>query len=104
MKVITDFNAHIGAKIAAARESQGMSQAALARKLTGTGATGFHQTTVARTESGERPLRFQEAIMFASALGISLDDLADEAQMSELEVRAGLDRAISVLIRERDRL
>lgn len=104
MREITDFNAHVGARIKTARESQEITQSGLARLMGDRGAIGFHQPTIDRVEAGIRPLKFQEAIIFASVLGLSLDELADDAEMSDLEIKAGLDRAIEVLMREREAL
>jgi transcriptional regulator with XRE-family HTH domain len=56
-------------KVAQLREERGWSQAELARRLS---AIGFemHQTTVAKLESGKRPLRVAEVFALAEVFGL----------------------------------
>lgn len=56
----------------ALRNGQEMSQTALADRLRARGLT-FHQQTVAKIESGERPVRLDEAYLIAEELGASVD-------------------------------
>jgi hypothetical protein len=35
----------------------------------------FHQTAIAKTEAGQRPLRLNEAVAFACLFGVTLADL-----------------------------
>lgn len=57
------------------RGAAGLSQSELAGLLQESG-LNWYQTTVGRTENGQRPLRFSEAPYIAEALGVSLDVLA----------------------------
>lgn len=69
----------IGRNVRAAREARGISQAELARLTSEVGITGFHQTTVARIESGKRALRAAEGIALARVLETSLETLAESS-------------------------
>jgi transcriptional regulator with XRE-family HTH domain len=59
-----------------ARERAGLSQEHLAANLLVMHGVQWHQTTVRRTESGERPIRLSEAIAVAELLGVPLGELA----------------------------
>ncbi|MBA9002037.1 helix-turn-helix domain-containing protein [Thermomonospora cellulosilytica] len=56
------------------RERLGMSQTELAKRMAELDLS-WHQMTVARTESGERPLRLDEALALANIFQIPLDSL-----------------------------
>lgn len=58
----------------ALRERKGMSQAALAKAMKDRG-WPWHQTTVARIESGRQPLGFGETVDAADILGVKTDRL-----------------------------
>lgn len=58
----------IGAKVREAREASRLGQTELARALRAKGFS-FHQQTVQRVESGERPLRHSEALALADLIG-----------------------------------
>jgi transcriptional regulator with XRE-family HTH domain len=70
-----DFDATFGARLRRERERQQVSQASLADSLTYHGVP-WHQTTVAKVEAGERPIRLAEATALARLLGIPLATLA----------------------------
>ncbi|WP_280364179.1 helix-turn-helix domain-containing protein [Nocardia abscessus] len=70
------------------RELRGMSQTELAHKASEVGLP-FHQQTVARIESGERPVRVPEAVLLSAVLGVRLVDLVH--QLSSVE-RSALDQ------------
>lgn len=57
------------------RQSKQISQSELARLVGALGVKGFHQQTVQRIESGQRPVRLVEALAIASALGTDLPGL-----------------------------
>lgn len=85
-----DLNALFRASMRARREAAGWSQADLARRLddAGLGALG-HQTTVARIESGARPVKLDEAAAIARALDARVEEMiaapeTDAARASEL--------------------
>ncbi len=63
------FETVIGAKIKQLREERHWSQSQLAERL---GELGFdlHQTTIAKMESGRRPLRVSEAVAVAQVFGL----------------------------------
>lgn len=65
----------IGARIRFARNTQGISQDELARRVTEITGETFRQQTILRTEQGDRPLRWWEAFSIARALGVPLTDL-----------------------------
>lgn len=65
----------IGANVRHARERANLSQSEVARLMSEAHVPGFHQTTVARIEKGERPLRLAEALELTLILGVSLTDL-----------------------------
>lgn len=75
------------------REELGISQGELARRMTAQG-YAWHQTTVARTESGDRPARLGEAVALSAILRFSLDTLthetSDAAARADHEYRAAL--------------
>lgn len=56
------------------REQRGMTQTELARLMSEEGFP-FHQPTVQRLESGQRPLKFTEAFALANVLGADFSDL-----------------------------
>ncbi|MGR6091402.1 helix-turn-helix domain-containing protein [Brevibacterium sp. CSND-B09] len=58
--------------IEAKRDQLGMSQTAMAKALRGRGLQ-FRQQMVQRVESGERPLRLNEALAFAEILGLDFN-------------------------------
>ena len=39
---------------------------------------GWHQTTVAKVEAGDRPVRVSEALALADVLGVHVDELLDQ--------------------------
>lgn len=89
-----EVDSNIGANLKARRELYGLSQADLAMMLTRTGLKGFHQTTIARIEKGERPLRAAEVVALGRVLETSLEELAesDNAAGARERVRTLLDR------------
>lgn len=90
----------LGARIAELREARGWSQTELGRRLHGAGMTAAaHQTTVCRTEKGERAVSVFEAIEMAGVFGISLDELVGREPIQQ-DASAGLREAIAVLQNE----
>ena len=61
----------------AQREALGLTQSELAQRVTDAGLKGFHQTTIARIEKGERPLKAVEAITVARVLQTSVEFLVE---------------------------
>ena len=63
-----------GRELRRLREARRWSQEETARRM---GAYGydFHQTAIAKTEAGQRPLRLNEAAAFACLFGVALADL-----------------------------
>lgn len=68
------------------REAMGLSQAELARRIRAKG-PAFHQQTVARIESGDRPVRLNEAFLVAEELAASLDEMTLQPGWEELTLR-----------------
>lgn len=56
------------------RVERGWSQAMLAERLAAQG-LDWHQTTVAKTESAERAIRYNEIVVLAEALGVPTEEL-----------------------------
>jgi transcriptional regulator with XRE-family HTH domain len=73
------FDTAYGSRMRQARERAGLSQEQLAANLVLMHDVNWHQTTVRRTESGERPIRLSEAIAVADLLGVPLSELAHGA-------------------------
>lgn len=73
------------------RDSKQMTQTDLARDLKQTYGLPFHQQTIQRIESGERPIRLNEAFLIAKTLGVSLDTMTSSAGPSDLELRQLVD-------------
>lgn len=79
----------------ALREQQGMPQQHIATVLTARYGLGWSQTTVVRTEAGQRPLRLVEAVAVAQVLGVPLGRLVgadlDTTEVAEHELDAVVD-------------
>ena len=73
----TEIDQNIGRNLKALREARGMAQSDLARRVAGMGVPGFHQTTIARIESGQRALRASEAIAICRILETTIEGLAE---------------------------
>lgn len=81
-------------RLRALRESNGWSQSELARRAQEAGLS-FHQPTVQRIESGERPLKLSEALTLSTLFGIQLESsLGDprNATLLHAVLRAEKDR------------
>lgn len=68
----TDLEREFVAQMVASRRTRGMSQTKLANLLRDRGLP-FHQQTVQRIETGERPLRMSEAIAIGRVLGLRVE-------------------------------
>jgi transcriptional regulator with XRE-family HTH domain len=66
-----------GANVRALRERQGMSQQHVANVISMLYGLRWQQTTVAKTEAAERPIRLNEAAALAELFGCPLADLVD---------------------------
>lgn len=74
----------IGRRVRELRQARGWSQEQLASAMTDLGVT-MHQTTVAKVEAAARPIRVNEAAVFAAVLGVRLVDLLETAVVAEDE-------------------
>lgn len=72
------------------RESRGMNQTDLARRLAVFGLP-FHQQTIQRIESGKRPVRLNEAHLIARELDVSLDSMMVTAAPNAREMIGAVD-------------
>jgi transcriptional regulator with XRE-family HTH domain len=81
-KTAADHEAGFRASMMALRAAQDLSQTALANALREAG-YAFHQQTVAKIESGDRPVRLEEAYAIAEALGSSMEQMARGPQRAE---------------------
>lgn len=79
-----------GASVREFREAKGLSQTQLAMKMIDAGWSNFHQGTISRTESNERPIRLGEAISLSEILGVSLDVLTGSSSAEGLHQSAGM--------------
>jgi transcriptional regulator with XRE-family HTH domain len=64
------------------REAHGMTQTDLARQAKSHGLK-FHQQTIQRIESGQRPIRLGEAHVIASIFGVHLEEMTSGERSSE---------------------
>lgn len=69
-----------GHNLRAARQQEGLSQSALARKA------GVTEKTVLRIEAGTSLPRMQTAYLLAQAVGISLGELVNDPHRSSLQL------------------
>lgn len=86
----------MGKQVKRFREIRGWSQQELARKMLDRGHS-WRQTTVAKTEAADRPIRVNEAQDLATLFGVSVEDLltipAEDVALAHLTVRVGELRA-----------
>ena len=76
----------------AMRARLNLSQSQVALAMTHRG-FAWHQTTVAKTESGERALRLDEASALAGVLGVEVTDLLPSKHLTDAECAAEYWRA-----------
>lgn len=76
------------------RERAGLSQTELARRMKAQGHP-WHQMTVARTETGERPIRLDEALALAAVLDIAVPDLYTAPPDVDAQYEALVQAALS---------
>lgn len=81
----TAFETAVGGKVRKYREARGMSQRHVVEVLNADHNLGWHQTTLAKTESGERPLRLSEAIVLADVFGVPVESLSPLAAPGQPE-------------------
>lgn len=89
-----EIDANIGRNLRTLREARGLSQAELARLVTEMGVLGFHQTTIARIESGQRAMRAAEGVAIARVMETNLEWLSESRANAHL-------RALSADLREK---
>jgi transcriptional regulator with XRE-family HTH domain len=74
-----------GENLRTVREQQEISQTGLARMMAEAGFSNFHQSTVARIEAGERPVRLSEGLELSVILGTPIGSLTwPPARLSRL--------------------
>jgi transcriptional regulator with XRE-family HTH domain len=73
------------------REMRKMTQTDVAKALKSYGLP-FHQQTIQRIETGERPVRLNEAHLIAKVLGVGLDVMTDTGTPSDREMRFAVDQ------------
>ena len=81
-ELVADLDRRFGERMRARREAMGLPQNVLAMRLHALHDIRWHQTTVGKVESGERPIRLQEAVAVALALGVPLAELTTEGEHS----------------------
>lgn len=87
----TPWEANFREHMKALREAQGWTQSELARRLKARGLP-YHQQTVQRVETGERPVRLDEAFHIAAELGTHIDVMVQSN-------RAGVSDAVFAVTR-----
>lgn len=70
---MSDTNECFAQWLRAVRTASGLSQQKVADVLKAQGYTAFHQTTIAKIERGERPVRLDEGVAITSLFGTTLD-------------------------------
>jgi transcriptional regulator with XRE-family HTH domain len=84
--------ARVGAQLKAMRAKLGLTQAELAEAMQGLGHS-WMQTTVAKTEAADRPVRLNEVADLAKILGVSLPHLvSSETDWKVGVIQGQLDR------------
>ena len=91
----------IGSTALGARIKTGLSQAAVAEWMTERG-FAWHQTTVAKVEAGERPLRLSEAVALGTKLDVDLPTLVGDPTDARRKMAALLELEVVDAIRGRD--
>lgn len=86
------FYKRYGLAVRDAREALGWSQNELARLLSAEFGEPFYQTTIARIESGSRPVRLDEARALNAVLGLNVGGVA-----ISLDGSASTDATITAL-------
>ncbi len=96
-----------GARVREVRERRGLSQHQVSLEMQVFHGFPWHQTTVAKTEAGERPIKLAEAVALADALDVRLftllhEDLDDQERRAA-ERAAALRELMAVqgLVRQR---
>lgn len=85
-----------GAAVGRRRDELGFTRSQLSALARDAGLTNMHPNAITRIETGQQSIRLHEAIVFATLLNTSLDDLTSRAEGAEAEVRAVLDQAVTV--------
>lgn len=75
---VASADKEFGARLKMLRERVGASQRELADRLNRLYGLTWHQTTVGKVETGERPIRLAEALAVAGVLGADICDLLVE--------------------------
>ena len=87
-----------GRELRRLRLERGWSQEQVARRMAAQGFDSWHQTTVGKTETAQRPLRLNEAVALSGLFGIPLARL-----LTPLTVRVGeIDEEIAVTTQKRE--
>lgn len=68
----------LGERLRMIRVRLDLSQRDVAQAVTDRHGLGWHQTTVAKVEAGDRPVRVAEALAVADVLGVHVDELLDQ--------------------------
>lgn len=74
------FDKRVGRRIINSRDVAGLSQIDVAEKLRARGVP-WSQAILSKVERGDRPLRFEEALVLAQVLGLPLEELSPASPM-----------------------
>ena len=86
MQAEGELNQEIGKRLAGLRSSAGLTQSELAREVSELGMP-MAQQTIAKIESGTRPLKLTEAQILSVALHFDIGSLVPTGDPAELELR-----------------
>jgi len=89
----------VARRLRSLRVALGWSQAMLAKRLTAQG-LDWHQTTVAKTESAERAIRYNEIVVLAETLGVSTEELLGVTASVESLLTLDLKVQLQTLLRQ----
>lgn len=78
-----DDELNFAGRMAELRTALGMSQSELARRMVERGYESYSQTSVSRTEKGDRPIRLGEARALAEILGSDIESMMRGTPVSE---------------------
>lgn len=82
---------HFREQLVRLRESKGLTQTDVARMLRGAYGLAFHQQTIQRIESGERPIRLNEAHLIAQLFDVPLEAMTSAGPSLDREVRQAVE-------------
>lgn len=103
-EALGDAEQIVGRRVKALRAARGWSQQELATRMADAGQS-WRQTTVAKTEAADRPIRVNEAAALAGVFGITVSDLltipVDDYHLASATVRLAEVRSLAEAAQQR---